>query len=62
MATPPEACTAPRAISRAMGRAETAWREALRSITVADFTTDVTSDYGAGALGRISTWLNTAGA
>ncbi|MFF3974942.1 RrF2 family transcriptional regulator [Streptomyces rubiginosohelvolus] len=61
MATPPEACTAPCAISRAMGRAETAWREVLRSITVADLATDVTSDYGPGALGRISTWLNTAG-
>ncbi|CAM5431898.1 Rrf2 family transcriptional regulator [Streptomyces californicus] len=62
MATPPEACAAPCAISRAMGRAETAWRETLRSITVADLATDVTSDYGPGALGRISTWLNTAGA
>ncbi|PVC82159.1 transcriptional regulator [Streptomyces sp. CS090A] len=61
LATPPEACTAPCAISRAMGQAETAWREALRSITVADLATDVTSDYGPETLGRISTWLNTAG-
>ncbi|WP_239486692.1 hypothetical protein [Streptomyces durocortorensis] len=44
-----------------MARAETAWRETLRSITIADLATDVTSDYGPGALGRISTWLNTAG-
>ncbi|PVC88742.1 Rrf2 family transcriptional regulator [Streptomyces sp. CS131] len=62
MATPPEACTAPCAISRAMGRAETAWREALRSITVADLAADVTSDSGPGALGGIVAWLNTAGA
>ncbi|MFF8983098.1 hypothetical protein ACF08E_06860 [Streptomyces globisporus] len=62
MATPPEACTTPCAISRAMGRAEAAWRETLRSITVADLATDVTSDYDPGALGRIRTWLNTAGA
>lgn len=43
-----------------MGRAEAAWREALRSVTVADLAADVTSDYGTGALGRISTWLNPA--
>ncbi|MFC9033040.1 RrF2 family transcriptional regulator [Streptomyces arboris] len=57
MATPPEACTTPCAINRAMGRAEAAWREALRSITVADLARDVTADYGPGTLGRISTWL-----
>ncbi|SEE22377.1 transcriptional regulator, BadM/Rrf2 family [Streptomyces sp. 2131.1] len=62
MATPPEACAVPCAIRRAMGRAETAWWETLRSITVADLAADVTSDSGPGALGRISTWLNTASA
>lgn len=40
-----------------MGRAEAAWREALRSITVADLADDVTADYGPGALARIGTWL-----
>ncbi|WP_329223246.1 Rrf2 family transcriptional regulator [Streptomyces microflavus] len=57
VATPPEACTTPCAINRAMGRAEAAWREALRSITVADLADDVTADYGPGALARIGTWL-----
>ncbi|MFD5347805.1 RrF2 family transcriptional regulator [Streptomyces anulatus] len=60
MATPPEACATPCAINRAMGRAEAAWRDALRSVTVADLAADVTSDYGPGALGRISSWLNPA--
>jgi DNA-binding IscR family transcriptional regulator len=58
MATPPQSCTAPCAITRAMAGAETAWREALRSVSVADLARDVDSDYGPGALGGISTWLS----
>ncbi|MBC6463192.1 Rrf2 family transcriptional regulator [Actinomadura sp. HBU206391] len=60
MAAPPESCTAPCAITRAMAGAETVWRDALRSISVADLARDVSSDYGPGALAGISTWL-TAG-
>jgi Rrf2 family protein len=60
MATPPQSCTAPCAITRAMAGAETAWRDALRSVTVADLARDVRSDYGPGALAGIGTWLNSA--
>jgi len=58
MATPPEACAAPCAITRAMAGAEAAWRDALRSISVADLARNVGSDYGPGALAGISTWLH----
>jgi Rrf2 family protein len=57
MATPPQACTAPCAINRAMAGAEHVWREALRSVSVADLARDVGTDYGPGALAGISTWL-----
>jgi Rrf2 family protein len=57
MATPPESCTAPCAITRAMAGAEKVWRDALRSVSVADLARDVRSDYGPDALAGISTWL-----
>lgn len=60
LATPPESCTAPCAISRAMAGAEAAWREALRAVTVAGLARDVESDYGAGALAGISAWIAAA--
>ncbi|WP_440070293.1 Rrf2 family transcriptional regulator [Streptosporangium sp. OZ121] len=60
LAASPESCTAPCAIKRAMAGAENAWRDALRSITVADLARDVTSDYGPGALAGISAWLGAA--
>ncbi|MET9106344.1 RrF2 family transcriptional regulator [Streptomyces zhihengii] len=60
LATPPEACTTPCAISRAMAAAEDAWRASLRAVTVADLARDVESDYGSGALAGIATWLNTS--
>jgi Rrf2 family protein len=59
LATPAQACTAPCAITRAMAGAEAAWREALRSVSVADLAREVGSDYGPGALAGISTWLST---
>ncbi|MFC1408841.1 Rrf2 family transcriptional regulator [Streptacidiphilus sp. N1-12] len=58
LATPPESCTAPCAIARAMAAAETAWRDALRAVTVADLAAGVVSDYGPDALGSISSWLS----
>ncbi|MFF1452125.1 RrF2 family transcriptional regulator [Streptomyces sp. NPDC058274] len=58
MATPPESCTAPCAITRAMAGAERAWRDALRATSVADLARGVKSDYGPGALAGISTWLS----
>ncbi|MEV0755524.1 Rrf2 family transcriptional regulator [Streptosporangium sp. NPDC050280] len=60
MAASPQSCTAPCAIKRAMAGAETAWREALRSVSVADLARDVNSDYGPGALAGISAWLSAA--
>jgi Rrf2 family protein len=60
MATPPESCTAPCAIARAMASAESAWRKALRSVTIADLANDVESDNGDGALAGISAWLSAA--
>jgi len=57
MATPPEACTAPCAISRAMSAADEAWRAALRGISIADLACSVNSDYGQDVLGAIRGWL-----
>jgi Rrf2 family protein len=54
MATPPQSCTAPCTIARAMASAETAWRDALRTVSVADLARDI----GSGALAGISTWLS----
>lgn len=58
MATPPQACAAPCPITRAMAGAEAVWRDALRSVSVADLARDVSSDSGPGALAGISTWLS----
>ncbi|HEX3786628.1 MAG TPA: Rrf2 family transcriptional regulator [Pseudonocardiaceae bacterium] len=60
LATPPEACTAPCPISRAMAGAQTAWRDALRSVSIADLAHDVGADSGPGALAGISKWLSTS--
>jgi Rrf2 family protein len=60
MASPPEACTAPCAISRAMAGAENAWRDALRAVTVADLARDVGSDNGPDALVTFGKWLSSA--
>ncbi|MFD9004592.1 RrF2 family transcriptional regulator [Streptomyces sp. NPDC059582] len=57
LATPAGACTTPCAISRAMATAETARREALRAVTVADLARDVESDSGAGTLSIVGAWL-----
>ncbi|MEU9991403.1 RrF2 family transcriptional regulator [Streptomyces sp. NPDC007971] len=58
MASPPESCTAPCAIARAMAAAESARRNVLRSVTIADLADDVESDSGGGALAGIGTWLS----
>lgn len=57
MASPPEACTRPCAISRAMATADTAWRAALRAISVADLAASVNDDYGPAAMAGIGSWL-----
>lgn len=60
LATPAEACTAPCPIARAMAGADTAWREALRAVSIADLVQDVGSTSGPAALGRIGAWLTTS--
>jgi Rrf2 family protein len=58
MATPPEACTAPCAIRRAMTAADEAWRAALREVSIADLARTLNSDYGRDVLGPIREWLS----
>jgi Rrf2 family protein len=60
MAAPPEACTAPCAISRAMTAADEAWRAALRAVSIADLARTVNSDYGQDVMGSIRGWLTPA--
>ncbi len=57
LATPAEECTVPCAVSRAMAKAQNAWREALRSVSIADLASDVGDDYGPDALAGIGSWL-----
>jgi Rrf2 family protein len=59
LAAPPGSCSAPCAITRAMASADTVWRDALRSVSLADLARDVDSDYGSGALAVFGTWLDT---
>ncbi|MEW2522896.1 RrF2 family transcriptional regulator [Actinacidiphila alni] len=59
LAIPPEQCATPCPISRAMGAADRAWREALRAVTIADLMRDVADTSGPTAMSRISTWLST---
>lgn len=60
MAAPPEACTAPCAITRTMLAADRAWRAALREVSIADLGRMVATDYEGDVLGSIGTWLSTA--
>jgi Rrf2 family protein len=57
LGTPPEECTEPCPISRAMADADAAWRAALRTVSVADLARRVDDDYGPTALAGIGTWL-----
>ncbi|WP_192772101.1 RrF2 family transcriptional regulator [Plantactinospora soyae] len=59
LATPAEACTTPCPIARAMGEADSAWRAALRSVTIADLARNVRADSGPEAFDVIRDWLNT---
>ena len=62
LATPPEACLQPCAISRAMTAADEAWRAALRAVTIADLAGEVTGDYGPDTFTGIRAWLALPGA
>jgi len=57
MATPPEACTAPCPIARAMSDADQAWRATLQRISIADLCRSVDGGSGADALGQVGAWL-----
>ncbi|MFI2030004.1 RrF2 family transcriptional regulator [Streptomyces buecherae] len=61
LATPPESCTRPCAITRAMATADAAWRAALRDMSIADLARGVDEDYGPTALAGIRTWLTGPG-
>jgi Rrf2 family protein len=58
-ATPPERCTAPCAIARAMAGAEAAWRGALAGVSLADLATTVDEDAGGTAMSGLRAWLAT---
>ncbi|MEO3811894.1 Rrf2 family transcriptional regulator [Sphaerisporangium sp. B11E5] len=57
LATPAESCTTPCPISRAMAKAESARRAALRSVSIADLAGQVDVDSGEGTLNRVGIWL-----
>jgi Rrf2 family protein len=60
MAAPPEACTAPCAITRTMLAADRAWREALEGVSIADLAHLVGEDYESDVLGAVGKWLSAA--
>ncbi|MFC9246201.1 RrF2 family transcriptional regulator [Streptomyces sp. NPDC057136] len=58
--TPPQDCTKPCPIARAMAAADAAWRASLQGVSIADLVGTVEQDSGPEALPRIGTWLNSA--
>ncbi|MGW5867224.1 RrF2 family transcriptional regulator [Streptomyces sp. NPDC055239] len=56
--TPPEDCTEPCPIARAMSAADAAWRASLQAVSIADLVGTVERDSGPDALPTIGTWLN----
>lgn len=57
LAAPPDACKALCGINRAMIAADHAWRESLRSVTVADLAEGVQRQYSGDVMGMIASWL-----
>ena len=53
LASPPEACTAPCGIARAMHEADRAWRTTLHQVSIADLSHTLTTD----ARTQIANWL-----
>ena len=60
MATPPEACTEPCPIARAMSAADQAWRASLRAISIADLCRSVEAGSADDVLGQVGAWLRAA--
>lgn len=61
LAVQPEACVKKCAIARAMAAADTAWRAALSSITVADLGQSIDADSSGTALHDVRHWLSGPG-
>jgi Rrf2 family protein len=57
LAAAPEACRTPCAIARVMVGADSAWRSALRAVTIADLARDVASGAGPDVLPTVHAWL-----
>ena len=53
LATPPERCTTPCPVNRAMLGADRAWRDALRAVSIAGLAGEV----GTESLGNVRAWL-----
>ena len=58
LAAPPEACKSMCAINRAMVAADHAWRQSLKSVTIADLVRSVRRDYEGDVMGTIGGWLS----
>ena len=59
LAAPPEMCTAPCGINRAMLAADQAWRRSLRSVTIADLAAGMKQQYPTfDVMGAVSGWLS----
>ncbi|MDT7579094.1 MAG: hypothetical protein QOK35_358 [Pseudonocardiales bacterium] len=56
-AVPPEDCTRACPIAKAMIRAEQAWRDALREVSIGDLARDVNRGAGRDALGAVRAWF-----
>ncbi|MDQ0789735.1 Rrf2 family protein [Streptomyces sp. B3I7] len=57
----PEKCRTPCAVSRAMAVADSAWRAALKGITIADLAQDIEADSSGSAMGPVRQWLAATG-
>ncbi|MBS3177278.1 Rrf2 family protein [Pseudoclavibacter sp. JAI123] len=57
LASPPEACTTPCGIAKVMAKAEIAWRDSLRGVSIADLAATV-DDATPGAWDGVRTWLS----
>jgi len=60
LASPPEACTGPCGIARAMHTADRAWRASLRDVSIADLGRGLGADYEGDVLGGVREWLSTS--
>jgi Rrf2 family protein len=57
LAAPPEACKALCSIHRTMLAADHAWRQSLKSVTIADLARSVRRSYDMDVMGTVGAWL-----